>query len=195
MASKRRQGRHRFVGKEPKTGHYKRMDVRTYGGKDSALHHLVNTLKWTNISLWPPPRAFDADLGLLLKARNYLGVTCPVDIRHRPGQGRDAVYRGFPSGRHLITVESSLGWSVDPLRGPVLNYAYAIQRSSEALWHELTHALQAERDGSHEARQARVRRERNMSYARRPSEIEAAANERLAHEVGFITKRVPVRSY
>lgn len=91
-------------------------------------------------------------------ACELLGVKMPVAIKFNGRVGATHGNHRFTGSSHRIMVKSYL----------------TVQQASETLWHELTHALQAERDcGSRAAWVAQHSEQRRYSYQRRPIEIEA----------------------
>jgi len=92
-------------------------------------------------------------------AAALLGLKLPVRIRFNSRVGRTNGNYRFKGDHHDIMLKS--------YRTP--------EQASDTLWHELTHALQAERDGrADEAVWADVRRSQaHYSYLIRPIEVEA----------------------
>lgn len=156
------------------------------GGKDAAIHWLVQR-GWTDLHYWPRPRAFALDKQALDRATEYLGISWPVEVRYRPHSvtSHTGVYSFFP-GLHRVTIDSTIGWDIDPERGPVVDQDVAVREASMVLYHELTHAHQGERYGIDYHRHCED--EAKLPYDIRPSEIEAAANESLVDVVGLLYK-------
>lgn len=184
---KPRKGRHRFVGRNPKNAKFQRMDIMVppgVGGKEAAIAWFVDN-DWTDLHYWPRPRAFALDKRALDRATDHLDIKWPVEVRYRPHSvmNQTGVYSFFP-GLHRITIDSTIGWRVDPERGPVVNQDIAVREASMVLYHELTHARQGELQGIgyslHHAAEAQI------PYDQRPSEIEATANESLVDVVGLL---------
>jgi hypothetical protein len=101
---------------------------------------------------------FTVDQTALRDAIDLLGLKLPVKLRYhsRPG-GTGANYRLHRAGHHNIMVKSYL----------------TPAQASEALWHELTHALQAERAGGTTEAWQKVLVAHKGRYKRCPLEIEA----------------------
>ena len=100
---------------------------------------------------------FTIDRAALKDACDLLGLKVPVRIRFSSKVGRTlGNYRGMSKGYHDIMLKS---------------YRTAEQASS-TLWHELTHAMQAERAGGHVGWQAELAKSYGK-YKRCPLEIEA----------------------
>lgn len=101
---------------------------------------------------------FTIDRQALAFAIEYLGLTWPVDIRtHARVGGTQGNHRLTPNHRHNIMVKSYL----------------TPEEASSTLWHELTHAAQAERAGNYHAWSEFVREQRRIPYSHRSIEIEA----------------------
>lgn len=96
---------------------------------------------------------------LAADVRAAAGLAWPVTIRRngKPG-GTRGTYR-CRDGTHHIVVKSYL----------------TAEQASATLWHELTHARQAERAGSQSAWEKVTAAQRRWPYAQRPIEIEARA--------------------
>ena len=106
------------------------------------------------------------------EALDFFGLTMPVKVKqtaHQGGRYGAHSFRVGPDGRpyHHITVKSWL----DP------------QQAGRTLWHELTHAMQAEREAAGTRTTAdalrawRTTSARMGSYRDRPIEVEARAHE------------------
>lgn len=96
----------------------------------------------------------------LKTAQEELGLTIPVKVRFNARQGNTNGNYRFRGTHHDIMVKSYL----------------TPEEASSTLWHELTHAMQAERCGGTTETWTKVHREqRNWTYRQRPIEIEANA--------------------
>lgn len=102
---------------------------------------------------------FRIDRQALADAIDLLGLKLPVKIRFNSRVGRQNGNYRLRNGHHDIMLKS--------YRTP--------QQASDTLWHELTHALQAERDGHGSVSVwADVRRaQASIPYLSKPLEVEA----------------------
>ena len=101
---------------------------------------------------------FRIDRVALADAIEFLGLTLPVDIRFHSRVGNTNGIHRFRKNRHVIMLKSYL----------------KPKDASNTLWHELTHARQAERALSRGERWQDVTAEqRNYPYSVRPIEREA----------------------
>ena len=133
---------------------------------------------------------WEVDRVALAKACDYLGLTLPVYVKRSNGRRRLGAYHGRSIGalihRNLIPTQSYHRITVAAVNSP--------EDASRTLWHELTHAAQAERDQSHGKRYRKWMRyhRANMDgsakaharYMRNPWEVEARYAERLHDEIG-----------
>ncbi len=106
-----------------------------------------------------PARRFVIDQPALADAIDLLGLKVPVKIRYNSRQGATAGNYRFRYGAHDIMLKS---------------YATAAE-ASQTLWHELQHAVQAERAGTAQDWTKVVNDQRRYPYSRRPIEVEARA--------------------
>lgn len=101
---------------------------------------------------------FRIDRKALNAAIDALGLDLPVDIRFHARVGSTNGNYRFDGRRHDIMLKSYL----------------TPEQASSTLWHELTHAMQAERAGATTAAWSSVQREQaRWSYWNRPIEREA----------------------
>jgi hypothetical protein len=134
---------------------------------------------------------FDVDDAAVAQASQQLGVTLPVRVFKRRYAHATGNYLGIRDGAHRIGVHCEL----------------ASAEASRVLWHELTHAAQAERLGGSDAfdrrrndevhaagltRQDAARAE-GARYEQMPLEREALANERR-HRQLHLTRRTRPRT-
>ncbi len=106
-----------------------------------------------------PQGGYRVDAEALKAAIELLGLKLPVKVRHnsRVGSTRGN-YRITKDGTHDIMVKSYL----------------TPEQASSTLWHELTHAMQAERAGANWTAWGRaINDQKRWPYSRRPIEIEA----------------------
>lgn len=98
------------------------------------------------------------DRAALRDAIDLLGIKLPVKIRFNSRVGNTAGNYRFRNGGHDIMLKSY----------------HTAEQASSTLWHELTHAMQAERAGGTTETWASFHREQaRYSYRNRPVEIEA----------------------
>ncbi len=102
-------------------------------------------------------RAWRVDPEALKAACDLLGLRLPVKVRFNARQGATAGNYRHKGTYHDIMLKS---------------YRTA-EQASETLWHELTHAMQAERAGDQWAWNSVANDQRRYPYSRRPIEIEA----------------------
>jgi hypothetical protein len=137
------------------------------------------------------------DPDALAEAKAYFGLTLPVEIRLNGRESStSAYYRLTPKGGRCHRKGSRIAnieTATRLVHEIVLKSFLGPERAGESLWHELTHAAQAERqiaaaglgpDASAEdrwrARQdAHARENKGIGYERKPCEREARENERL----------------
>ncbi len=101
---------------------------------------------------------FKLDQGAVRDARALLGIKLPVDIRFHSRVGNTNGNYRFDGRKHQI----------------MLKTYHTPEQASSTLWHELCHAMQAERAGGTVADWGVVRREQaRYPYSRRPIEREA----------------------
>ena len=113
------------------------------------------------------------DMDAINQAIDLLGLTWPVKFRLNGRVGPTAANHSMKqsSGNvHHIMVKT---------------YA-KMEDVSENIWHELTHAMQAERAGSVDAWCDESRRQRRYPYSIRPIEVEARDMERLMADVTLV---------
>jgi hypothetical protein len=96
----------------------------------------------------------------VLRACKLLGITKPVEIRRTSGNNTAGKYRGVNArGVHVITVAARI----------------SPKMASQTIWHELTHAMQSERDENFRSNYGKS--VRSVGYMKSPYEREAKANE------------------
>lgn len=100
---------------------------------------------------------FRVDQQALKQAIALLGLKVKVKVRFHARNGSTLGNYRFAGTHHNIMLKSYL----------------TPEQASHTLWHELTHAMQAERAGSKEGWSAEHRRQRRYSYQFRPIEVEA----------------------
>lgn len=100
---------------------------------------------------------FRIDNAAVRDACELLGIGLPVDVRFSGRVGPTNGSHAFDGERHRIMLKSYL----------------TPEQATRTLWHELTHAMQAERAGSVLAWGAFSRAQRSYSYSNRPIELEA----------------------
>lgn len=110
---------------------------------------------------------FTVDRVALAAAIKQLGITMPVKLRFNARVGGTQGNYRFRNGTHDIMLKSY----------------HTPEQASSTLWHELTHAMQAERaGGTQETWNSFAREQRRYTYNRRPIEIEARQmSEAMAH--------------
>ncbi len=107
----------------------------------------------------------------LKKAKAELSISRPVHVKQTSRQGGRRGAYAFRAGEHCITVKSYL----------------TPEQASRTLWHELAHAMQAERSGSEAAWAANS--DRKGPYSKRPIEIEARSYEHNASRIPIAVKK------
>lgn len=111
---------------------------------------------------------FRVDQAALRDACDLLGLKLPVRIRFNSRVGSTNGNYRFAGTYHNIMLKSYL----------------TPEQASSTLWHELTHAMQAERAGSLSA-WAQVQSESHGKYRRCPREIEARRMSATMHDVAL----------
>ena len=113
--------------------------------------------------------------GALELAIRELGLKWPVDIAPNAREGNT-------SGNYILAHGScapqrrSYLWVWAYYHRIMVKRYLTPQEASETLWHELAHALQAERCGSWEPwERYQIHQRRNFNYSDRPMEVEARA--------------------
>lgn len=108
--------------------------------------------------LQSPDSGFNIMQDALKAAQKELGLVLPVKIRFNARQGRTNGNYRFNTTHHDIMIKSYL----------------SPEQASSTLWHELTHAMQAERVGGTKSVWADFLKDQSSySYKNRPIEIEA----------------------
>lgn len=100
---------------------------------------------------------FHIDRAALKEAQRILGLKLPVKVRLHGRHGQTDGNHQFKGAWHNIMLKRYL----------------TPEEATEALWHELTHALQAERQGTKTKWTAHSSNQRRYAYRIRPIEIEA----------------------
>jgi hypothetical protein len=132
------------------------------------------------------PRRYAIDIDAVAEAEALLGLRSPVRVFIRRYEWLDGRYIALRDGVHHVGVAHDL----------------SARAASKTVWHELTHALQAERLGGERAfrqqwwaemRAAGVSRPKALrgegrAYRRTALEVEARANERLHRELALTTR-------
>lgn len=134
------------------------------------------------------PRDFSIDEAALAEAIEFFGIKQPVVIRFNGRLGSVAGNHRFRSTALHSTAQDrrEVGEAHTYHRIMIKSYL-SPENASKTLWHELTHAMQAEREAGEEAAGfAGIRRwnqadarDRKYSYDVRPCEIEAREHEDL----------------
>lgn len=137
--------------------------ILAFDALDARLYYTQRDLTVVSVNagdyrMKPTEREWELNYVALRNARRELGLTLPVTVRKNGREGgTNATYRLKPEGHHIV-VKSYL----------------TRQQATEALWHELQHAQQAERvGGTVEAWKVEHNRQRKWPYKRRPMELEA----------------------
>jgi hypothetical protein len=126
-----------------------------------------------------PPRlastGFVIDNAVLDDAKDLLGLQKPVKIRfnNRVG-GTLGNHRFRLDGYHDIMLKRYL----------------SADRANKTLWHELTHAMQAERSGDYNDWVIFSKAQRKISYDKRPIEIEAREMADQMKDIKLIKEKV-----
>lgn len=141
------------------------------------------------------PMAWEVDRVALAKACQALGITAPVHVKRSPGRSLNGAYHGKRLGalvhRHCEPTTAYHCITVSAVLHP--------NDASRTLWHELTHAAQAERDPDFHKKYAAAEKlqrcktkkgEAHRRYQALPWEVEARSNSGLHDEIGALTVAV-----
>lgn len=141
-----------------------------------------------------PATGAQPDLAAITEACAFMGLRLPVEVKLSPRQrGAYGNYWPLPTGgqvravgNKIHNIDSATGWKH---RITVKNWL-TVEQMGETLWHELTHALQFERDAliSGLTPLAINRRWRSdyhdgTAYDHKPAEVEARGNQEFNREM------------
>jgi hypothetical protein len=150
-------------------GSTRQIDLLVYGGKDEALALAevkgFRVLECLSADELKAAGGFRIDRAALREACEFLGITGNVEVRFNARAGRTNGNYRRRYGKHDIMVKSYL----------------TPAEASKTLWHELAHAMQAERveaEGGEWGTHSRA--QRRWSYSVRPIEVEARSYEQYA---------------
>lgn len=122
------------------------------------------------------------DRRALNAAAKQMGLKLPVHVKTNSKYGgKNGTYRFKPASKAPAGLRVA---NATAFHNIVVKSYLTPEQATATLWHELTHALQAERAGSVEAWNRFTRDQRRWPYARRPIEIEARkVSAARAHEM------------
>lgn len=134
--------------------------------KAYGFHNVVTVTKGDfrkKVRATPTGGGFQIDARALKQAIALLGLKVPVKVRQHSRVGNT-------HGNYRFRASTA----AKPQHHDIMLKSYLTPaEASHTLWHELTHALQAERCGSLLGWAAESRKQRSYSYHFRPVEIEA----------------------